>query len=128
VAYASVLLVDDDGPFREAVCRALTAQGYRVQEAVGGQQALRVLAAEAPDLLITDMIMPAGDGVEVIIAAKRRHPATRILAISGHANLGGLDLLKMAIMIGADEALPKPFSTDELLLNIDGLMAPARQL
>jgi CheY-like chemotaxis protein len=111
---ASILLVDDDELFRSRVGEALRAAGHPVREAADGVQAIRILEAETPDLLITDMIMPGTDGVELIMAVRRRYPALRILAISGRPDLAGLDLLNLATVLGAQGVLAKPFSTDDL--------------
>ena len=124
--FASILVVDDDRAFREALCRALRAAGHAVEEAADGIQALRIAAAEPHDLLITDLIMPNRDGIEVIMAVKQAHPALRILVISGQAKVGPLDLMEVAARLGADATLAKPFSTEQLFAKIAEVMAPRR--
>jgi CheY-like chemotaxis protein len=120
----SILVADDDDAFREALCRALRAAGHAVEEAADGTQALRILAADTPALLITDLIMPNQDGIELVITAKQAHPGVRILAISGRASFGPLDLLSLAAKLGADATLAKPFSTEQLLDKVAELMGP----
>jgi CheY-like chemotaxis protein len=119
----SILVVDDDAAFTAAVSRVLRGAGYRVLEASNGTKAQQIVKTEKPDILITDIIMPDGDGIELINAVKWRHPAIRILAISGRGNLGPLDLLKMASMVGADATLGKPLSPEDLLAKIADLVA-----
>lgn len=119
----SILVVDDDAPFRAAVSRVLCGAGYRVVEAGDGCRAQETLKSERPDILVTDIIMPDGDGIELINAVKWRYPTLRILAISGRGQMGSLDLLKMAAMVGADATLSKPLAPDELLSKIEGLVA-----
>jgi len=123
VTAASILVVDDDEAFRHAVCRTLRAAGHAVEETDGGH-ALRVLDGEAPDLLITDLIMPDHDGIELILAVKRTWPAVKILAMSGR-RVGGVSLLNMAGRLGADGTLDKPFSNDELLATVAALVGSA---
>ena len=122
MASVSLLVVDDDATFREAVCRAARALGYAVEQAAGGAEALRFLAAEPPDVLITDMIMPSGDGVELISAVKQSYPTVRILAVSGRGALGPLDLLNLARQLGVDATLAKPFSTEDLFVTLAELV------
>lgn len=119
----SILVVDDDGPFREAVSRALRAEGHAVEVAADGAQALQRLKVQAPNILITDIIMPNADGIELITAVKKTYPAVQILAMSGRGNLGALDLLDLASMLGADAILAKPLSTEDLLEKVAELLA-----
>jgi CheY-like chemotaxis protein len=122
----SMLLVDDDEPFLTATCRALRGAGYAVESAPDGAQALRILPVQAPDLLITDVMMPNGDGIELISAVRRNFPKVRILAISGRGLYGSVDLLRLARQVGADGALAKPFTTEDLLMKVTGVMRPLK--
>jgi CheY-like chemotaxis protein len=112
---AAILLVDDDEPFRTAVCRCLRGAGHAVEEAADGKQALKFLAAETPDIVITDILMPNTDGIELTSAVKRGYPGVRVLVISGRRQLGSVDLLHLASMLGADATLSKPFAPEQLL-------------
>ena len=103
------------------VSRALRDAGHAVEEAVDGAQALRVIQAETPDLLITDILMPNRDGIELIAAVRQDRPAVRILAISGRRHLGSVDLLDLAARLGAHDTLEKPFSTEALLEKVAAL-------
>ena len=118
---SAILLVDDDGAFRTAVCRALRAAGHAVEEAANGREALKFIAAETPDILITDILMPNTDGIELTSAVRQAHPAVRILAISGRSQLGTVDLLALASMLGADATLAKPFAPEQLLEKVAAL-------
>jgi CheY-like chemotaxis protein len=112
---ASILLVDDDELFRAVVCPALRAAHHAVEEAVDGAQALRIIKAETPDILITDIFMPNRDGIELIAAVRQDHPTVRIMAISARQHLGMVDLLNLAAKLGAHATLAKPFTTEQLL-------------
>jgi DNA-binding NtrC family response regulator len=122
---AFVLVVDDEPALRDLLSRNLARAGY-VVEAVGDlRSALDLVRSRDVAVLVTDIIMPYGDGVELIAAVKRSHPDVRIVAISGRGSLRGLDLLDLATKIGADAALAKPFTTKQLLAVIEGL--PSKQ-
>jgi CheY-like chemotaxis protein len=118
-----ILVVDDDEALRTSVSRMLRGIGHVVREAVDGADALRSVRIAPPDLIITDIMMPDSDGIELIGAVKTIHPAVRIIAISGRAAFGDLDLLNLAGMIGADVTLTKPMSPDELLEAVARLTA-----
>ena len=112
---AAILLADDDEVFRAVICRCLRAAGHTVEEAADGKEALKFLAAKTPDIIITDILMPNTDGIELTSAVKRGHPGVRVLAISGRRQLGSVDLLHLASMLGADATLSKPFAPEQLL-------------
>lgn len=118
----SILIVDDDDALRSALARMLRAAGYEVRSAPGADEALRDIPADKPDLLITDIMMPLGDGVELIREMRRRWPDVAIVAMSGRS-LGQLDVLKAAERLGAVASLSKPFSSDELLLTVEDVLA-----
>jgi DNA-binding response OmpR family regulator len=116
-----ILIVDDDDALRAALSRTLRANGYEVDQAGDAPEALAVIARITPDLILTDIMMPGGDGVELINAIRGRCPRPGILAMSGRGSMGALDLLRLAEKLGADLSLNKPFSTDELLLALADL-------
>ena len=116
-----ILIVDDDDALRTALSRTLRANGYDVDQAGDAPEALSVIARITPDLILTDIMMPGGDGVELINAIRGRTPRPGILAMSGRGSMGALDLLRLAEKLGADLSLCKPFSTDELLLALADL-------
>ncbi len=111
----SITLVDDDAPFREAVARVLRGAGHAVETCESGSQAWRVLQAEQPEVLITDLIMPEGDGVELISRVHSRFPAIRIIAVSGSRLMADLNLLSLARSLGAQIILDKPLDGEQLL-------------
>jgi CheY-like chemotaxis protein len=110
-----LLVVDDDLPFRTRVCRALRERGYVAIEAANGAEALTLIRSRTPDVIVTDIMMPDGDGIEFISAVRRSGLPSRILAVSGSRDIRSLDFLKMAEKLGADASLRKPFTLDELL-------------
>jgi CheY-like chemotaxis protein len=119
---AKILLIDDEDDLREFVAVALNYQGHEVTEARSGRiitdPPTGAAAASTFDLIITDIIMPDTEGLETIIAARKAHPAGKIIAISG-GNRAGNDYLRQARLLGADATLDKPFSTADLFKTVE---------
>ncbi|WP_293678105.1 response regulator transcription factor [uncultured Phenylobacterium sp.] len=120
----TVLVVDDDKALLEAVTRVLRGAGYEVQSTRDGRAVMDMIRRQRPDVVITDIMMPDRDGVEVINEIRKSTRGIRVLAMSGRRHLGSLDLLAMAQKLGADAALHKPFEGDELLAAIEPLFPP----
>jgi len=118
----SIMVVEDDDVLRGVVCRSLGASGYRVSEAAGGRQALSLLSADTPDLLITDIMMHDGDGIELVPEVRRAFPNVIVLVVSGRRFLGTLDLLRLSSSLGAHATLEKPFDIDHLHEVVAGLL------
>ena len=115
MAFATVLLVDND-PVASASARDILARaGYAVDEILCGRRTLARILADPPDVLITEILMPECDGIELISAVTRAHPAVRIIAVAAQRYLGALDLLDLASKLGADAALDKPLAVEGLL-------------
>jgi len=112
---ASILLIDDDDQFRAMLTEILTDAGHQVQAVTDGSQATRVYVRHQTDLVITDLVMPNKDGVEVILELKRLNAAAKIIAMSGGGRHGSESYLKVAHALGAQRVLAKPFSREELL-------------
>lgn len=109
-----ILLVDDDDLSRGAVHKMLERSGYAVFSTGTGQEALAHYRREPSDLVITDLIMPDVDGLEIIQELRRGNPAVRILAISGGGRVDAEEYLSVARKFGAAEVLSKPFTSQEL--------------
>jgi DNA-binding response OmpR family regulator len=122
----SVLVVDDDAELLEAVARVLRGAGFEVRTARNGRAVKELILGRAPDLVITDILMPDRDGVEVIEELRRTTRGIRVLAMSGRSDFGGLNLLDLAKSLGADATLAKPFNGDDLLAKVNALIPPAR--
>lgn len=105
-----ILVVDDDNLVRAAIARALVALGYRVREAANGEDALSMLEAELPQLVILDYVMPGIDGAETARRIAEIDPELPIIFSTGHAALRAL-----RVAAGDDvQVLQKPFTLDEL--------------
>ncbi len=123
MAPASVLVVDGDIAALASARLVLSAAGYCVNEALNCRRALQRIMANPPDILITEILMPDIDGIELITAVKRSHPHVRIIAVTERGFLGGLDLLDLAAKVGADAVLGKPLKAESLLATIACLAA-----
>ena len=106
-----ILLVDDDDILRDASGRVLERAGFHVLTAQDGKKALRILEEGSVDLVITDLVMPELDGLE-LIRELRRGAGPPILAISGES---GWRFLQMAMVFGAQGTLLKPYSIEQLM-------------
>lgn len=111
---AKILVADDNDVFRSALGMTLEQMGYDVVEAQNGKVALDLQKKFAADVLITDLIMPEKEGLEIIQEFKRRYPHVVIIAMSAGGRIHMKDLLKVAKQLGANYALAKPFSNEEL--------------
>jgi len=123
---AKILLIDDEDDLREFVAIALNYHGHEVTEARSGRVITDppegAAAASDFDLIITDIVMPDSEGLETIVAARKSHPAGKIIAISGGNRGGdraGVDYLQQARLLGADATLCKPFSTADLFRTVE---------
>jgi YesN/AraC family two-component response regulator len=109
-----ILLVDDDEQFRKMLRKMLVRMGFEVIEARNGKEAIEIFQRDPADLVMTDIIMPEKEGLETIGALKRKHPGVKIVAMSGGGRGSATDYLKVAMMMGADRTIPKPFSNENL--------------
>ena len=117
----SILVVDDDLDTLTAMRRVLAHLGYVVAISTDGHDAIRKLTRDPADLLITDMLMPHGDGFELIIALHRNFPTLPVVAMSGGGHLGPEVYLGMARGFRIDGVLRKPVTRDELVLAIKAI-------
>jgi two-component system response regulator MprA len=114
-----VLVADDDRAIRESLARALELEGYPVVAVPDGASALEAIAADKPDVLILDVMMPGIDGLTVCRVLRAQGDQTPILMLTARTEtsdrVAGLDA-------GADDYLPKPFELEELLARIRALL------
>jgi len=110
-----VLVVDDEESVRGFLRVVLEDGGYQVLEAGDGEQALKLIRQQRPDLVLTDLVMPERDGIEIIQALREEIPGMAVIAISGR--LEG-PYLQIARNLGADAVLIKPVSPKLLLAKV----------
>lgn len=119
-----VLLVDDDPLVRETMVLVLRGAGYGVLLADDGSHALELLRRETVDLVISDILMPGVDGIELLLAIRRHHPDLRVLCISGGNRINHIQYLEMAAKLGAYMVLAKPFTPSQLRGAVDAAVSP----
>lgn len=110
---ASILIIDDDSQVRDFLRHVLEEAGYVVLSASNGREGVRILKMTSPDLVITDVLMPQLDGLELTLLVKRESPTTRIIAFSGGS--AQFDYLDVAKTFGAHRTLRKPLIKGDLL-------------
>jgi DNA-binding response OmpR family regulator len=117
----TILIADDHEEMRHLVAELLDAQGYEVRQAVDTQSVLDEVARAKPDLLILDVHMPGGGGVEALksIRADADLAGMPVLLLSGSVELAA----NWPGEIGADALLPKPFPIDDLHSTVRSLLA-----
>lgn len=116
-----VCVVDDNDDVRRLLIRVVEKIGFDVVGAANGHAALVALQAGDTDVLVTDIVMPDVEGIELIRNVRRQFPDVRILAISGGGKIDGESYLHLAKELGADECLTKPFSCAELSATVISL-------
>jgi CheY-like chemotaxis protein len=112
---AKILVIDDEVLLAKSLSLILMKAGHTVVTADNGKRGLEVFDQEAPDLVITDIIMPVMEGIEAIQALRAKSPNIPIIAVSGGGRTKNLDFLRVAEKLGANAAIPKPFSKEQLL-------------
>lgn len=115
---ADILVVEDDIDIREILVEVLAVEGHQVYSACNGNEALKRLRADKIDLVITDIIMPEKDGIEMLLEMRKSHPNAKSIAFSGGGRIDGLAYLAMAKRLGAKCVLPKPFTIDSFILAV----------
>lgn len=128
----SVLIIDDEEEVGHALRRVLERAGLEVQTAIGSEEGLALFEQNAPDLVITDIIMPKMHGIDLIRTLRARHERIRIVAISGGGHFGPMhyqpeaittaSYLAAATQAGADAVLTKPFDKEDLLSAVRRLL------
>jgi two-component system response regulator HydG len=117
---AHLLVVDDETSARTTLALLLRKRGHRVLEASGVAAAARTLGEEVFDLVVTDLRMPDGDGLDVLRAAKSQAPATEVILLTAYAEWKSA---KEAIRLGALDYFEKGQEPDELYRRIDKALA-----
>lgn len=120
-----LLVVDDEPSILGTLKKALTLEGYRVDVAGGAKLADSRAQAGAYDLVLLDVALPDGDGVELLSQWRSAGITTPVIMMSGHATI---DIAVKAVQLGAVDFLEKPLSTDRLLVVVDNTLRLASAL
>jgi two-component system, NtrC family, response regulator AtoC len=120
---ARILVVDDEKLIRWSVAERLQRDGYEVLSAESGEQALDIVAATPPDLMLLDVKLPGIDGVQTLQKALSLHPELAVLMMSAHSTV---DVAVEAMKRGAIDFLVKPFPLQQLDAAVERALANAR--
>jgi DNA-binding response OmpR family regulator len=106
-----ILVVDDDPDVRMATRDFLSSKGYEVVVAEGGREALRLLDASPPDVVLLDVAMPDLDGMETLKRIVATHPTMPVIMVTANADI---EITSKVLQLGAADYVPKPFDLDYL--------------
>ncbi|WP_419787625.1 sigma-54-dependent transcriptional regulator [Pseudodesulfovibrio sp.] len=113
---ASILVVEDERIARENLTHILTNSGHHVTAMASAEEGLRELEAREYDLVITDLMLPGMDGIEMLDRARARHPYIMVIVVTGHATVSNA---VEAMQKGAHSYIEKPFKLDELRIQVE---------
>lgn len=119
-----ILLIDDDDMVRFALSMALEMAGFDVTQAEHGADPVirQMLSGTLPDLIVSDIVMPEKEGIELLMDIKRQHPNLPVICISGGGRLSGTDFLSGAKLLGASAVFRKPLDEEQLIQKIRELL------
>lgn len=121
-----ILLVEDDDALRQILAHALRRSGFWVRTAADERSALEAFRAQPPAAVVTDLILPEGEGMNAIRAMHEAAPDVPIVVMSGGGFFASERLCEFAKTFGASAALSKPFRAADLIDCLSGLIAPQR--
>jgi CheY-like chemotaxis protein len=115
----SILVVDDEDALRTVLSSELESEGYIVATAGDGDEAISILQGKVFDLVLLDIKMPRVDGFEVLRFIKERYPATKVIMLTGFADLKNAIESKK---LGAEDFVSKPYDLVDLLTTIERVL------
>jgi len=115
----NILIVDDEKPIRDMLYNFLSDNGYNIQVASDGTEALEKLKKTIFHLVISDLTMPKMDGHQLLLLIKKLYPNTAVVMMTAHFSI---DSIVSAIRNGAYDYITKPFSLDEILFKIQKIL------
>jgi DNA-binding response OmpR family regulator len=110
-----ILIVDDNPLLRETLKAVLEVNGFNASACEDGKRALTAIRLTAFDAVIVDIFMPDEDGIGFVLQARAQGFAAPIIAVSGGRCDGSVDFLSIALKLGANAVLPKPFRPQDIL-------------
>ena len=117
-----ILIIDDDPSIGISIKDLLSDEGFEVDVAGDGREGLKMQRENPYNLIITDIVMPEEDGLEVIMWVKANCKSTKLIAISGGGYFDSRDYLLMAKELGASFVLCKPFDINTLKAGVKRLL------
>ena len=117
-----ILVVDDEDALRTVLSSELEGEGYHVRSAADGQEAINILGGQEFDLILLDIKMPNVDGFEVLKFGKDRQPKTKVVMLTGFADLKNAIESKK---LGAEDFVSKPYDLVDLLTTVERVLTTA---
>ncbi len=117
--FPTILVVDDEPAILQSISGLLTDEGFEVLIAANGYEALKIIEAESPDLVLLDIWMPGIDGIETLKAIKKDNPFIQVIIITGH---GTIETAVKATKLGAFDFIEKPLSIDKVIVAINNAL------
>lgn len=114
-----ILLIDDEQAFLDGIATLLDLEGFKIESTSDPRKGFEMIKNETYDVIITDILMPEKDGIEIITHLLKQKTRPKIIAISGGGRIDATDYLDVAKKFGVEEAIAKPFSKDELVEKIN---------
>ena len=118
-----VLVMDDDESIRDLLIFALEDEGFKVFCASDGLEGMALFKKHTVNLVITDIIMPGKEGIEIVQEIKQEYPEIKLIVMSGLDGNDENDYLKYASIFGADRTFRKPFDILEFMNSVRELLA-----
>ncbi|HAL56488.1 MAG TPA: hypothetical protein DCP63_08435 [Bacteroidetes bacterium] len=115
-----ILVVDDEDALRTVLSSELEGEGYKVASAADGAEAISILKNQAFDLILLDIKMPNVDGFEVLRFVKETHPETKVIMLTGFADLKNAIESKK---LGAEDFVSKPYDLVDLLTTVERVLS-----
>ena len=119
---AKILIVDDDPDICFILKKLLERKGHEAVTSLNGHEAMKCLELSPFDVVITDLIMPEMDGIELIMKMRITYPEQKVIAISGGGRINAAVYLQMSKLLKVEHTFQKPVKADELLIAIDDLL------
>jgi len=117
--FPSILIVDDEPSILQSLSGLLTDEGFEIYTADNGYEALKIIDAEIPDMVLLDIWMPGIDGIETLKEIKKTNPALPVIIITGHGNV---ETAVKATKLGAFDLIEKPLNIDKVIVAINNAL------
>ena len=111
---ANILVIDDDATIQLVFSQFLTSMGHEIMQAENGKEGMSMIQETRPDLVITDIMMPEMDGLEILMQLRSTHDSVPVIAISGGMRSLPVNFLQQAKLFGARYVFEKPVPLDVL--------------
>ena len=119
---ANILIIDDDTAIQSVFSQYLQALGHNIVTATNGKDGIALLNKQPPELIITDIMMPEMDGLELVNYIRNNYPKLPVIAISGGMQMATINFLPFAEKFGACRVFEKPVSLPMLREAVEELL------